>query len=625
MLPRPRTPSPVDHDAAPSAEPLRNAAAGAIVGAIVVAFLYVGRDVLIPLALTTLISFVLGPLVSWLRRFVGLRMAVALAVLLAVLVVSGIASLVAWQVTDLAGNIGKYRTNLQQKVDALRDGGGVLANAIGSLRELAYELTRAQAASGAPAQPPPMRVELAGGPGTALDQVLAFLVPVVLPLLMAGLVIILVAFMLLEREPLRDRLIRLVSRGDISRTTEAINDAAARLSRFLAAQLLINVGFGAVVTAGLWLLGVPNPLVWGLLSGVLRFVPYAGNVIGALMASLAAIAVSPDWTLPLMTLGFMAGCEIVAGQVVEPLLYGSSTGMSPLAVLVSTIVWAALWGPIGLLLAMPLTVCLVVLGRHVPQLEFLGVLLADAPALSVEDQIYHRLLAYAPFDAAAIAVEYAREYGVPPLLDKVLVDVLALAENDRRRGVLDVDRQRRIAEGIDEIVEAVSDEPDEPASARDGENQSADMLPKISIATVADATSGQGRRREAPVLCIAARTDLDRAAASLVAERLQRRNIPAQIVMLTGFAGHGTAEAQPAPQAIVLCIVLPASPMTLQHIVRRVRQRSGPTLPVIIAGLAPPTASATAAELSSRPSPVARTPAETIDLIDQLQRPARRA
>lgn len=584
-----------------SGPPLQSIAAGLLAAAIVVGFLYVGRDVLVPVALTTLISFALGPLVSWLRRFVGLKPAVGLSVLLAVVVAGGLAFLLAWQITDLAANLPKYRSNLHQKIEELRGGGGLIADAVGGVRELANELMRPQGAAGVqPSVPRPAPGNIEGA--TALDIVASFLLPVIVPLLLTGLIIVLVVFMLLEREPLRDRLIHLLSRGDISRTTEAINDAVARLSRYLATQFLINIGFGAVIAIGLWIIGMPNPLVWGLLGAVLRFIPYAGAAIGALAPTLVAVAVSPGWTLPLLTLGLVVACEVIAGQIIEPLLYGSSTGMSPLAVLISTITWTALWGPVGLLLAMPLTVCLVVIGRHVPQLAFLGILLADEPTLPAEAQVYHRLLAHSPLDAVEIAVDYARDNGAPALFDKVLLPVLMLAETDRRRTALDGERLRLVADGIEEIITAVDDAESEP---RDDAKDDKPATPPASTASV---------------LCVGGRSELDQAAAVVAAAALRRRDIPAQASTLRAVGDHAGSV-----NAVAFCLVLPGSATVINHLLRRFRARGAPEVPIVIGAFAPESSSVSGPVSSSYPT--ARTTSALGDLIavaGERQRPSDR-
>ncbi|HKU99506.1 MAG TPA: AI-2E family transporter, partial [Vineibacter sp.] len=368
-----------------------------------------------------------------------------------------------------------------------------------------------------------------------------------------------------------------------------INDAVVRLSRYLATQFLINIGFGVVVAVGLWIIGMPNPLVWGLLGGVLRFIPFAGAAIGALAPTLLAVAVAPGWTLPLLTLGLVVVCEVIAGQVVEPLLYGSSTGMSPLAVLISTITWAALWGPVGLLLAMPLTVCLVVMGRHVPQLAFLGILLADEPTLPAEAQVYHRLLARSPLDAVEIAVDYARENGAPALFDSVLLPVLMLAEVDRRRAALDGERQQQVVEGIEEIIAAVEDD----AEPRDEADDDKPATPPASMAGV---------------LCVGGRSDLDHAAAMVAAASLRRREIPAQAQALRDLAPH-TASAD----AVAFCVVLPGSATVINHLLRRFRARGGPAVPIVIGAFAPESGALNGQVLPSYP--IARTCDALGDLI----------
>jgi predicted PurR-regulated permease PerM/methylmalonyl-CoA mutase cobalamin-binding subunit len=577
MLPVTKIPPVVGSEAHEPGMQIRSVASGLLAAAVVVGFLYYGRDVLIPFALTTLISFALGPMVSWFRRYVGLRLAVALTVLLAVCVVGGVTFLLAWQITDLAANLPKYRSNLNEKMEALRGGGGLIAHAVGSVRELFQEMTRVQGAPEAPPAPMPMPVKIEDS--TALDIVASFLMPVVLPLLTLGLVVVLVIFMLLEREPLRDRVIRLISRGDISRTTDALNDAVERLSRFLATQVLINVGFGAVIAAGLWLIGMPNPLVWGLLGTVLRFVPYAGSLITTVLPTLVAIAVSPGWTMPILTICLILGCEVIVGQVIEPLGYGNSTGMSPLAVLVSTICWAALWGPIGLVLAMPITVCLIVIGRHVPQLEFLGVVLGDEPVLSTEAQIYHRLLARSPYDAVEIAADRAEEKGALPLYDDVVMPMLVQAENDRRRGAIDSEQQQLLQAGIDEIILAVTDEPDVVKAEGAAQDVAASSAPPAEAA----AAHAAGR-----VLCVGGRSSLDRAAAALLVDVLRRRGIAAQactIGELSGVLAQDTPDSR--PRAIALCVLAPGSATVVQHLVRRIRQRCPPDTPLVIGGFGP--------------------------------------
>ena len=241
--------------------------------------------------------------------------------------------------------------------------------------------------------------------------------PLVAPIATAGLVVVFVIFMLLQREDLRDRIIRLVGASDVARATEAMDDAAKRISRYLLMQLVINVLYGIPVGIGLYFIGVPNPILWGLLATVLRFIPYLGPVIAALFPIALSFAVAPGWTLPLLTIALFVTLELFSNNVLEPWLYGSSTGLSPVAVLVAAVFWTTLWGPVGLLLSTPLTVCLVVLGRHVPQLGFFDVLLGDEPALPPELKFYQRLLARDPEEATELAEEYLEDEPLEKLYD----------------------------------------------------------------------------------------------------------------------------------------------------------------------------------------------------------------
>ena len=241
--------------------------------------------------------------------------------------------------------------------------------------------------------------------------------PLIAPFATAGLVVVLVIFMLLQREDLRDRVLRLVGGREVARATEAMDDAAKRISRYLLMQLIINVLYGIPVGIGLYFIGVPNPILWGCLATVLRFIPYLGPVIGALFPIALSFAVAPGWTLPLLTVALFVVLELFSNNVLEPWLYGASTGLSPVAVLVAAVFWTMLWGPLGLLMSTPLTVCLVVLGRHVPQLGFFDVLLGDEPALSPEVKFYQRLLARDPEEATELAEEYLEDGSLDKLYE----------------------------------------------------------------------------------------------------------------------------------------------------------------------------------------------------------------
>ena len=356
----------------------------------VIAALYFAKAILVPLAIATLLTFVLAPPVRLLRNLgLGRILSVAVVVLGAFLVIFGIGSFLGQQVTDLAKQLPQYQYVIQSKVQSLSaaTSGNVLERLSGLLDRLNRQLasprppaSNQEPQAGSSPAAPPTPVEIVQPPPSALDFIGKLMSPLLDPLATLGLVVIFVIFFLLERRNLRDRIIRIAGSHDLRRTTEALDDAAQRLSRYFLAQTALNALFGAIVAVGLAVIGVPNPMLWGVLSMVLRFVPYIGAIISAAFPTALAIAVGPDWSMALWTIGLFVVIEPVVGQVLEPLLYGHSTGLSPVAVVLAATFWTWLWGPIGLLLSTPVTVCLAVLGRHIEWLEFVEVLIGrEAP------------------------------------------------------------------------------------------------------------------------------------------------------------------------------------------------------------------------------------------------------
>ena len=318
----------------------------------------------------------------------------------------------------------------------------------------------------------PIPVEVHEPRPSPWNEIQTYLGPLVGPIGTAGMVLVFVIFILLERENLRDRLIRLVGANDLHRTTEAMDEAGARVSRYLLMQLIINVAYGIPVAIGLWLIGVPNPILWGVLATVLRFIPYVGPVIASLFPIILSFAVSPGWTDPLLTIGLFMVLELFSNNVLEPWLYGSSTGLSPLAIIAAAVFWITLWGPVGVLLATPLTVCMVVIGRHVPQLQFLHVMFGNDPVLPTETRFYQRLLARDPEEAAELAEQSFPDKPLPHIYDRVVLPALHLAEADRQRDALADEVQATIAEGVDTVIEALDDyedpKPEADAEAEEG-------------------------------------------------------------------------------------------------------------------------------------------------------------
>src|SRR5438270_3878261 len=302
-------------------------------------------------------------------------------------------------------------------------------------KEAANSLGTIAGPKAAPPRPVPVEV-LQPDPG-ALESLQSLISPLLHPLATTGIIVIFVIFILLQREDLRNRLIRLAGSHDLQRTTAALDDAASRLSRLFLIQLLLNGSFGIIIGTGLWVIGVPSAILWGILAAVLRFVPYIGAAIAAAFPLALAVAVDPTWSMLLWALALFLVVEPVVGHVIEPMVYGHSTGLSPVAVVASATFWTALWVPIGLVLATPLTVCLVVLGRHVERLEFLDVMFGDRPALSPPEIFYQRMLAGDPAEAVDKAEEFLKERPLSTYYDEVALPGLKLAQNDVARGALD--------------------------------------------------------------------------------------------------------------------------------------------------------------------------------------------
>lgn len=381
-----------------------------------IAALYFAREVLIPLAFALILTFVLSPVVTFLQRLrIGRVPSVAVTILLTTAAAGGIGWIIAIQLVDVAQDFPRYRQNIHAKMEALRiPTKGPLGLAASSLKEIVRELSNA----GAPAPDPgptlqnrkaravpntpgtPLPVQVVQQPVDAWDYLRDVAEPILRPLGLIGLVLIFTVFMLVKRFDLRHRLFRLVGLGQINLMTQALDEAAQRVSRYLLMQFLVNAGFGALFGFGLYCIGVPNPALWGVVAGLLRIVPYVGTMVAATLPIALSLAAFDSWLPPLLVFLLFAGLELIIANFVEPWLYGTHTGISSLALLVAAVFWTVLWGPAGLILSTPLTVCVVVLGRFVPQLSFLHILLGDEVVLGAEAQIYQRLLAMDQHEAA---------------------------------------------------------------------------------------------------------------------------------------------------------------------------------------------------------------------------------
>ena len=308
--------------------------------------------------------------------------------------------------------------------------------------------------------PKTMSVQIEERPSTSFEIVQVVIGPLVQPLATAGIIIVFVIFVLLQRRDIRDRFIRLAGARDLMRTTQALEDAGERVARYLLMQLIVNVTYGVPIGIGLWLIGVPYPLLWGMMATVLRFIPYIGPVLAAALPIALSIAVAPGWSMLLWTAALFIVLELISNNIVEPWLYGSQTGLSPIAIILAAIIWTWLWGPMGLLLSTPLTVCLVVLGRHVPQFAFLNVLLGSEAVLTPEESLHQRLLAADADEATELAEVFLKDQSLETFYQKIAIPALVTIERDRAAGLLDDRRQQMVAQGMFTVIENLSDHED---------------------------------------------------------------------------------------------------------------------------------------------------------------------
>ena len=427
-------------------------------GALVVACLYWGQAVLIPVALATLFAFLLSPVVDLLDRWgAGRATSVLAVVLLSLCLVGGVGWVLLRQLVSLADELPQYSANIRHRVSDLRglSKGGSVEKVQRTLTEVVGEMEKAEPK--ATAEKP---IAVVVQPPSSLLSHLPGLLDVLATVVM---VTVLVIFILLERQDLRDRLIRLVGYRSVTVTTKALDEATARISRYLMMQSLINGSFGVAVSVALFLLGTPYAALWGFLAASLRFIPYVGSAIAVLLPTAVALAVFPGWSHPLLTLGVLVALELVAGMVMEPWLYGQSAGVSPVALLVAVIFWTWLWGSVGLLLATPLTVCLIVLSKHLPSMNFLVLLMGDDPVLEPKSRYYQRLLARDPDEAADVAEEYIKANDPESVYDEVLLPALYYAKQDWEREKISEADAEFVASSTREIVDELHQDGRSPA------------------------------------------------------------------------------------------------------------------------------------------------------------------
>ena len=566
-----------------------------MLGVIVVAVLYFAREVLVPIALAVLLSFVLSPLVRLLQRLYFPRGAAVLVVaVVAFSAIFALGALMVTQVNDLAKVLPGYQSTLQAKIQTLRGaaaGTGTLERASRVLKDLSKEIDQPNETEPAPSvlgsapnKPIPVEVEQPD-PG-ALQTLAVLITPLIQPLTTTGIVVIFVIFILFQQQDLRNRLVRLAGAQDLQRTTLALDDAGARLSRLFLTQLALNAGFGLIVGLGLYIIGVPSAPLWGMLSTVLRFVPYIGALISAIFPLVLAAAVGTGWAMVLWTAALFLVLEPIAGQVIEPLLYGRNSGLSPVAVIASAAFWTWLWGPIGLILATPLTICLVVLGHHVDRLKFLEVMFGDQPPLSPAELIYQRMLARDPVEVAEQAHSFLREKPLVAYFDEILLEGLKIAGVDAKKGLLDSERMQRIRDAVGEIIEDVATHEDKNGVIQLEDTEKVEDTPLSHLQNVEDkleVTSFLSHwRTGTPVLCIPGVGLLDEAVAMMLARLLQRRGIGARAekagaLSMSQISGWDTV----GTELICLCYVEDATAAQTRYDLRRLRRKDS-TIPVVV-------------------------------------------
>jgi predicted PurR-regulated permease PerM len=564
---------------APDPLPLvnRERALGIIASATLLALLYFARDVLVPITLAVILSLLIAPLVRVLRRIgFGHILSVLTAVLVLAFSFAAVAGVIGSQLVHMAQSLPRYERTIEYKLKTLND---VTADKFNELTGQAGRFTNRHSGTtdepGAP-EPPrtlqqsapagpntPIPVELHQPPPNPVQVIERVLGSIWVPIETAGIVLVVLVFVLLEHETLRDRFIRIAGGADIRLTTLAINDAGERLSRFFVSQFAVNLGLGIAVWIGLSVIGLPQPLLWAALAAVLRFVPYVGVWIAALCATLLAAAVDPGWILALTTLGLFAVVELIAGQLVEPQLYGHTTGLSPLSVVVAAIFWSWLWGPIGLIVSTPLTLCLLVAGRHIKALSLLDVLLGDTQALTMPERFYQRALSADSDEIIASARVFLKRNSFANYCDLVLLPALHLARIDLVAGTISVDQLSRVRSAMVAVIAAIGGE-------------SRRLSRRHHQSSVLDSTSmGRELRRQreqisgrwqgplvvpagSVMLCLGLGTTADELAAELLVRILRDQKIDARHMSLEDMA---TVDPPPnAGDAVAIVYIVSAFP-----------------------------------------------------------------
>ena len=538
---------------------------------VIVAVLHFAEDVLIPVALAIMMAFVLAPLVTRLERGgAGRPAAVALTSVVAFAVVGALVWVVASQFLGLVEDLPSYRDNLVAKIKGLSVGpGSGLERSVETVQELSDELQNT-----APAKPVPpgiQRVQIVEPPPSVMQVLRGLFGPLVGPLSTAAIVVLFVVFMLLEREALRDRLVRLLGATEMNTTVTALDDAAQRLSRYLLMQLLINSVQGAVVALGLYLIGVPEALLWGALTVVLRFIPYLGPLLAAAGPIALSLAFFGGWQEPLMVMALIMVLELISNNVLEPRLYGSSVGVSSFALIVAAVFWTWLWGAAGLFLATPLTVCLAVMGKYIPQLGFLDVMLSDQPVLQPSERFYQRLLANDVDEAHDLVVASVLKTSLIDVCDTVLLPALRFIEQDHERGAIDDAKRNTMIDQVSELMDDLA---------------VAGALAAATEAGVGAAAATKGTTAATAVqmklLCLPAADRADALAGQLLLQVLPADEYDAEIVSAEFLKGEVLDHvAQVQPEVIYISAMPPSAVAHARYLCKKLRRRFA-DVPIVV-------------------------------------------
>jgi predicted PurR-regulated permease PerM len=595
---------------------------GAIVLLGTIAALYFAREILIPFAFALTLTFLLTPAVAFLQRLrTGRILAVLVTVLVSVAVAGGISWVIATQLVDVANQIPLYSQNIHARIEAFHlPATGQLGRAAKSVEGVVQEITGAQETAvpgtqpaslaqgrkpnkpnSAPVVVSPTQVQVVQPSPGGWVEIRDLGGPILAPLGRAGMVLIFTIFMLLKREDLRNRLLRLAGISRLNRMTQALDDASGRISRYLLMQFLVNAGFGTVFGLGLYFIGVPNPALWGVVAGILRIVPYVGTLVAATLPIALSLAAFDGWLRPLLVFFLVAGVELIVANFIEPWLYGAHVGISSLALLVSSVFWAVLWGPAGLILSTPLTVCVVVLGRYVQQLSFLHILLGDESVLAAEAQIYQRLLAMDQLEAQTILARILPGKPLVELYDAVLIPALSMAEQDRHKGAIDAAREEFLFLSINEMVVELSE-----YSKPDGESP-------------AEAAQNPDHR----ILCLPAYDRADEITAAMLAQILEQKGFATLSFPLGPSLHECLTSIESSPGDIVCISALPPYAFAPARAMCKQARERFPKLKVVVCvwGFGGDTQKAMARFDRTQPDRLSTSIAEAVEHVQELVRP----